>query len=140
VFFAVRGGGAVAVVLWGSGALFFVAGIIVLLAALRPFRIAFSDWGLTAHTETLDFEGPWDVVEAIHIEQIRIGEATELRTFLVLWLDDGVPMRRPPTFPPGAVRKGYVVVELENLKETPEQVAAVLARYAGEKHRHVAQV
>jgi hypothetical protein len=140
LFFAMRGGGAVTVVLWASGALFFVAGIIVLLGSLRPFQIAFSDWGMTVHTDSLDFEGSWDVVEAINIETIRIGEATEERRFLVVWLNDSVPMRRPPTFPPNAIRKGYVMAELVDLKEPPDQVAAVLTRYAGQKHRHVAQV
>jgi len=113
----------------------------VFLGTLRRFQIAVNESGLIVHTEGCDFEGSWDQVDAISIETVPLPTATGgALSQLVLWLPEGVPMRHRPKFPGPDGRKGYRLVEISDLVETPEQVVAALQRYAGSKFRSPAQV
>jgi hypothetical protein len=39
----------------------------------------------------------------------------------------------PPAYPIWSQKKGYVLIELSNVRETPQQVAEILRRYARDK-------
>ncbi|WP_326558397.1 hypothetical protein [Micromonospora sp. NBC_01796] len=136
--FALVGGrpGFISVLVWASGAFIFLAGMVLLLAPLRRFQIVLTESGLVVHAGGCDFEGSWDQVDAISIEAVVLPNGTLNQ--LVLWVPDRVAMRRRPRFP-GSDRKGYVVVELGELVETPEQVIAALQRYAGPRFRSPAR-
>lgn len=135
--FAAVGAWLVAFIVWGSGGFFFVLGLIVLLGSLRPFRIALSESGLVVQSEGHRFAGPWSQVDGIYIEQTTpAGSPPISRSLLVLWVADGVPMRHEASFPPqGNGRKGHVIAEMDNIRETHNQVADILRRYAGERFR-----
>jgi hypothetical protein len=135
--FAALGGWLVAFIVWVPGAFFFLLGLIVLLGSLRPFRIALSDTGLLVQSDGHRFAGPWSQVDGIFIEQtVAAGTPPLFRSVLVLWVADGVPMRHVATFPPqGNGRKGHVIAEMDNIRETHNQVAETLRRYAGERFR-----
>jgi len=131
---AALGGWVVAVIVWLPGAFFFLLGLIVMLGSLRPFRIAVSDTGLVVRSEGHRFAGPWTQVDGISIE--RAGTPPVSRSVLVLWVTDDAPMRHAASFPPGGNgRKGHVIAELENIRETQTEVAALLRRYAGDRFR-----
>jgi hypothetical protein len=136
VFVAV-GGRLVAFIVWGSGGFFFVLGLIVLVGSLRPFRIALSETGLVVQSEGHRFAGPWSQVDGIYIERtVPAGSPPLSRSLLVLWVADGVPMRHEATFPAqGGGRKGHVIAEMANIRETHNQAAEILRRYAGERFR-----
>ncbi|BCB82516.1 hypothetical protein GCM10022251_69720 [Phytohabitans flavus] len=136
VFVAV-GGWLVAFIVWVPGAFFFALGLILLLGSLRPFRIALSETGLVVQSEGHRFAGPWSQVDGIHIEQTTpTGNPPLSRSLLVLWVADGVPMRHAASFPPvGNGRKGHVIAEMDNIRETHNQVADILRRYAGDRFR-----
>jgi hypothetical protein len=127
---------AVSLVLWVSGGFFFLVGLIVLVGTLRPSLIAFDDRGLSVRSGGHVFEGPWDDVDAIGISTVpKQSENDQERHNLVLWVPPHVKMRRPASYPVWSVHKGHVLVELSNLKETPDEVAALLRRYAKDKFR-----
>ncbi|GAA4730003.1 hypothetical protein [Phytohabitans rumicis] len=125
---------------WVTGFFAFLAGAVVLVMSFRPFRIALDDAGLTVRSEGHRFDGPWDLVEAINIEQTSVGEPPETRRLLVLWVREEVRMRHRPSYPHGGVRKGHVLVDLGNIRESPDEVAAILDRYAKTRFRTMAQV
>jgi hypothetical protein len=126
--------GAATLALWVSGGFFGLLGLIVLVGSLRPTRIAFSDQGLSVKSQGTEFEGPWSQVEAISISTIpKQNQDDKDRHNLVLYLPPQVKMKRPPTYPVWSEKKGYVLIELSNVKETPEQVAEILRRYARDK-------
>jgi hypothetical protein len=135
--FAVVGAWLVAFVVWASGGFFFLLGLILLVGSLRPFRIALSESGLVVQSEGHRFAGPWSQVEAISIEQtVPAGSPPLSRSLLVLWVADGVPMRHQASFPPqGNGRKGHVIAEMDNIRETHNQVAEILRTYAGDRFR-----
>jgi hypothetical protein len=131
--------GATTLALWVSGGVFGLAGLIVLIGSLRPTRIAFSDQGLSVKSEGTEFEGtefegPWSQVEAITISTIpKQNEDDEERHNLVLYVMPHVKMKRPPAYPIWSEKKGYVLIELSNVRETPQQVAEILRHYAKDK-------
>ncbi|MFC0531051.1 hypothetical protein [Phytohabitans kaempferiae] len=135
--FAIAGVWLVSFVVWVPGLFFFVLGLILLTGSLRPFRIALSDTGLVVESEGHRFAGPWSQVDGISIEQtVPVGSPPLSRSLLVLWVAEEVPMRHAPSFPPqGNGRKGHVIAEMDNIRETHNQVAEALRRYAGEKFR-----
>lgn len=137
--FAALGSWLIALIVWVPGAFFFLLGLIVLIGSTRPFRIALSEQGLEVQSNGYRFSGPWSQVDGIHVEQTPpAGEPPRARSLLVLWLADGVPMRQKPTYPFGSTgRKGYVIAELDNVRETPDEVVQALRRYAGERFRPV---
>lgn len=137
--FAALGGWLVAFIVWVPGAFFFLLGIIVLVGSARPFRIALSDTGLVVRADGHRFAGPWSQVEGIYIEQtVPTGTPALSRSVLVLWVAEDVPMRHKASFPPqGDGRKGHVIAEMDNLRETYNQVVEILRRYAGERFRPV---
>ncbi|MDQ7907790.1 hypothetical protein RB614_25030 [Phytohabitans sp. ZYX-F-186] len=121
------------VVFAGIGGVFLIlVGLLVFALSMRPFRISFGESGVSVHCEGLRFEAGWEQVEAINIE--RMPTPTE-RHMLVMWLSDDVRTGEQPTFPPGAARKGYAVVEMDQLRESREEVAALVNQYAGPKFR-----
>jgi hypothetical protein len=127
----------VSFVVWAQGGFFFVLGLILLIGSLRPFRIALSESGLVVASEGHRFAGPWSQVDGISIEQtVPAGSPPLSRSLLVLWVADGVPMRHQASFPPqGNGRKGHVIAEMDNIRETHNQVAEILRTYAGERFR-----
>jgi hypothetical protein len=130
---------AISWVVWISGGFFFLVGCYVLATTLRPFRIAFSDAGLSVRSEGHVFEGPWDQVDAIGISTLpALNENQKDRHHLVLWVPRHVKMRHAASYPTWSQTKGHVLIELNNLRETPEQVAEILRKYAGEKFRLLA--
>lgn len=44
-------------------------------------------------------------------------------------------MRHQATYPIWSANTGHVLIELSNVKETPEEVADILRRYAKDKFR-----
>jgi hypothetical protein len=121
-------------VLWGSGGFFALIGLYLLIKTLQPTRLAFDDHGLVVRSEGHVFEGPWDQIEAIAISTIpKQNEDDKDRHNLVLWVPPHVKMRHKPTYPIWSEKKGHVLIELSNVKETPEEVAAILSRYARDK-------
>jgi hypothetical protein len=114
------------------GGFVLLVALIVLGSKLRPFRIALSPSGLSVNCEGQRFEGSWDLVEAISIERLMTQEE---RYALVLWVRPGVPMRNAPTFPPNGARDGHVLCELSEIRESREEIAVVLQRFAGAKFR-----
>ncbi|GAA4459107.1 hypothetical protein [Phytohabitans houttuyneae] len=137
--FAAVGAWLVSFIVWVPGVFFFLLGVIVLLGSARPFRIALSEAGLDVRSDGHRFTGPWSQVDGISIEQTAPAGTPPLsRSVLVLWVADGVPMRHRPSFPPGGDgRKGHVIAELDSLRETHNQVAEILRRYAGARFRPV---
>jgi hypothetical protein len=135
--FAALGAWLVAFIVWVPGGFFFLLGLIVLVGSLRPFRIALSETGLVVQSEGHRFAGPWSQIDGISIEQtVPAGSPPLTRSLLVLWVADGVPMRHEASFPPqGNGRKGHVIAEMDNIRETHNQVAEILRRYAGERFR-----
>lgn len=125
-------GGVMVVSGWVIGGFILLVGLVLLTLSFRPFRIAFTESGLVVNSEGQRFQGSWDLVDRISIERLPIEEE---RYALVLWEADGVPMRHRPTFPPGGARKGHLLVEMGHVRESREEVAAALTRYAGEKFR-----
>jgi hypothetical protein len=121
---------------WLSGGFFFLVGLYLFLMTLRPFRIQVSESGLIVHCEGHHFEGPWHLVESISIERVPV--TTEERYVLVLCVADGVPMKHAPSFPPSGSRRGHVLVGLDNLRESREEISAILATYAGPRFRTTA--
>jgi hypothetical protein len=114
------------------GGFVLLVALIVLGGTLRPFRIALSESGLSVNCEGQRFEGPWEQVEAISIERLMTQDE---RYALVLWVRPGVPMRNAPTFPPNGTRDGHILCELSEIRESREQIALALQRYAGAKFR-----
>jgi hypothetical protein len=131
---------AVSIIVWATGAVALTAALMVLAGTMRPFRIAMDDNGLDIRAEGQVFAGPWHQVRAISVEHtMPTGTPPTSREVLVLWVDDTVPMRHQPTFPPtGTGPKGHVLVDLEHLQETSDQVTSMLRRYAGDRFRSLA--
>lgn len=126
--------GAGTLALWVSGGFFFLLGLYLFVKSLSPTRIAFDDNGLVVRSEGHVFEGPWSQVDAIAISTIpKQNEDDKERHNLVLWVPPHVKMRHAPTYPIWSQNKGHVLIELSNVKETPEQVAEILRRYAKDK-------
>ncbi len=137
--FAALGGWLVAFIVWVPGTFFFILGLILLVGSMRPFQIALSETGLVVRSDGHRFAGPWSQVDGIYIEQtVPAGTPPLSRSLLVLWVADGVAMRHEASFPPqGDGRKGHVIAEMDNIRETHNQVAEILRRYAGERFRPV---
>lgn len=114
------------------GGFVLLAALVVLGSSLRPFRIAFNQSGLSVNCEGQRFDGPWDQVEAISIERLMTQDE---RYALVLWVRPGVPMKNAPTFPPNGARDGHVLCELSDIRESREEIALALQRFAGAKFR-----
>jgi hypothetical protein len=106
--------------------------VVLFVLTLRPFHVRFTESGLSANHDGLRFDVTWDQVEAINIERMMTQDE---RYMLAVWLDPSVQMKFPPHFPPNAVRKGYGIVEVEDITESREELAAIISRYAGAKFR-----
>jgi hypothetical protein len=135
--FALLGSWAIALVVWVSGGFFLLLGLYLLLTAARRFQVTLTESGLVVHANGHHFQGPWSQVEAIYIQQSApFGNPPRTWPILVLWVVDGVPMRRRATEPhPHTGRKGYRIAEVDQLQESHDDIAAALHRYAGEKFR-----
>ncbi|MEJ3743608.1 hypothetical protein WEI85_09995 [Actinomycetes bacterium KLBMP 9797] len=125
-------GGYMVVFLGLVGVFLCVVAAILFALSFRPFHISFTPTGLTVNCQGTRFQVSWEQVEAINIERMPTDEE---RYMFVVWLDPSVPMKDQPTFPFGGTRKGYAVVELSDIQETREELAAIIAGYAGAKHR-----
>lgn len=117
------------------GAFLCVVAAVLFALTFRPFHISFTPAGLNVNCQGTRFQVSWDQVEAINIERMRTDEE---RYMFVVWLDPRVPMKNRPTFPYGGARKGYPVVELSDIEESREQLAAIINQYAGARFRSLA--
>ena len=126
-------GGYIAVFCGLIGGFILLVAAVLFVLSLRPFHVSFSPSGLTVNNgDGLRFQVTWDRVEALGIERM----ATEQERYMfVVWLDPSVPMKFQPTFPHGGSHKGYAVMELDEIKESREELAAIITRYAGAKFR-----
>lgn len=129
------GGGAMLVGGWVVGGFVLLVGLVLYAMSFRPFRFAFDDRGLAVTFDGQVFEGSWDHVQAIGIERLRTEEE---RYGLVLWVPDWVPMRNAPTFPPDGDRSGHFLMELDEVRESKEEIALALRQYAGAKFKSAA--
>ena len=122
----------ITVLLWGSGGFFLLVGALLFLSTLRRFQFVLSETGLVVHAGGCDFEGTWAEVDGISVEPVVLPNGTQ--NHLVLWLSDLVPTQGRPRFSAGG-RRGYRLIEISELVESPEQVADALRRYAGPRFR-----
>jgi hypothetical protein len=125
---------ALSVILWVSGGFFGLLGLIVLVGLLKRFQITFDEQRLVVHVPYLDFEGPWDRIERITLEEYLEGDQPVER--LVLWLPGNTPTRHRPDQTVGSA-KGFNIAEPRNLAETRAEVVAALHRCAGPRFRNL---
>lgn len=125
-------GGYLVVLLWILGAFILLVSIVLFVLTFGRFRVAFRDDGLLVQANGVDCDVPWHLVEAVNIERVGVDEDSWA---LVVWLADSVPMKHRPTYPVGGARQGYVVTPLAEIRESREELAAIVARYAGERFR-----
>jgi len=125
---------AVSIIVWASGVVALGAGVVVLIASLRPFRIDIQPDGLDLRSDGEVFAGPWDLVRAISVERTPVD-----RYILALWVTDEVRMRHRPTYPAtGAGIKGHVLVDLEDVAESRQQIESALRLHARDRFRSLA--
>nr|MDT0659346.1 hypothetical protein [Micromonospora sp. DSM 115978] len=126
----------ITVIVWGSGAFFLLVGALLFLSTLRRFQLVLNETGLIVHVGGCDFEGTWAEVDAISVEPVVLPNGTQQH--LVLWVSDLIPKQGRPRFSVGG-RRGYRLIEISELVESPEQLAAALRRYAGPRFRSPAR-
>ncbi|MFC4022127.1 hypothetical protein ACFOW4_29915 [Micromonospora sp. GCM10011542] len=105
-------------------------GVVALLAALRPFRFRIDADGLTVRRPGLRRQIPWAEVEALVLDRppARDGRPAPPRLLLV-----------PPPGGPATARHpvdgrpAVELLDLDQVRQKPEQVAEALTRFAGNR-------
>ncbi|MFI7607880.1 hypothetical protein ACIBTV_22440 [Micromonospora sp. NPDC049366] len=106
----------------------------VLLSALRPFRFAIGPDGLTVRRPGLRRTIPWAQVEALVLDQPLPHEGRPAPPRLLLVPAAGVTVGLPPAGRhPVDGRKAVELLDLGQVRDRPEEVAAALARFAGDR-------
>ncbi len=118
-FWYIAGGVAVAVGVYG------------IYSSLRPFRVELQEAGLVLRVGGLNSTVPWGSVAAITIERLSYLKPPAL-PHVILWPAEGVDLGAKPTYKKDG-RAGYELAQLDDLVETPDEVVAILQRYAGAK-------
>jgi hypothetical protein len=125
---------AMSVILWVSGGFFGLLGLIVLAGLLKRFQITFDERRLVVHVPYLDFEGTWDQVDRVTLEDYLEGDQPVER--LVLWLPAHTPTKHRPDRTVEGV-KGFNIAEPRSLVEPRDEVIAALHRCAGPRFRNL---
>ncbi|MFV2022405.1 DivIVA domain-containing protein [Micromonospora sp. LOL_023] len=121
-----------AVFLGAGGAL--IGGVLVFYA-VRPFRFRIGADGLTFRSKGAARSVPWNDVATVVLDQPAPG-AGNVRPSprLLLTAADGADVGLPMTASSTAYDGGCaVLLDLGDVKESPEQVAEALTRYAGDR-------
>ena len=119
---------------YGLGAVTALVGLAQIYSTLRhPFRLEAGDSVLIVRSGVLNADIPWESLAAVTVERLHYLDAPAA-PHLVLWPAPGVDLGTKARYRrKGEDRAGYPVIQLDELREPPAQVAAVLQKFAGGK-------
>jgi hypothetical protein len=109
-------------------------GAVALLAALRPFRFRITADGLSVRRAGLRRQISWAEVDALVLDRPPVRDGRPATPRLLLVPPPGVMLGAPATARhPLDGRPAVEVLDLDEVREKPEQVAEALARFAGDR-------
>ncbi|MET8153345.1 hypothetical protein ACIBSW_16470 [Actinoplanes sp. NPDC049668] len=117
---------------YGIGAVLALVGVGQIYSTLRhPFRLVAGDSTLIVRSSVLKADIPWESLAAVTLERLHYLDPPAA-PHLVLWPAPGVDLGTKPNYRrKGEDRAGYPVIQLDELRESPAEVVAVLQRFAG---------
>lgn len=116
----------------GGGAV--LLGGMVLVSLLRPFRFAIGADGLTVRLPKLRRLIRWDEIEALALDQPPVEQGRPASPRLLLVPAPGTELALPATaHHPRDGRAAVELLDLDRVREKPAEVAAALARHAGDR-------
>jgi hypothetical protein len=124
-----------AVFVWGVGLFALTAGVVMLIASLRPVHIFLDESLLDIRVGGVVYRGGWEQVAAINVERVADGDRQSRQELLVLWLTDDSVVKARPRYPATGDPKGHVLADLANLEQTRAEIEEALRRYAGDRFR-----
>lgn len=126
-----------AVFVWGVGLFALTAGVVMLIASLRPVHIYLDESVVDIRVGRLVYKGGWEHIAAISVEQVPDSGETP-QELLVLWLTDDNLVKTQPKYPVTGDPKGHVLADLTNLAHSRVEITEALRRYAGDRFRSLA--
>ena len=109
-------------------------GVVALLAALRPFRFRINADGLTVRRPGLRRQIPWAEVDALVLDRPPARDGRPATPRLLLVPPPGVTLGGPATARhPLDGRPAVELLDLDQVREKPEQVAEALTRFGGDR-------
>jgi hypothetical protein len=109
-------------------------GGVALIGALRPFRFAIGPEGLDVRRPGLQRTIRWDEIDALALDQPPRREGRLSSPRLLAVPAAGVTLGLPPTgHHPVDGRAAVELLDLEQVRDRPEEVAAALTRFAGDR-------
>lgn len=119
---------------YGLGAVTAFVGLAQIYSTIRhPFRLEAGDTALIVRSSVLNADIQRESLAAVTIERLHYLDAPAA-PHLVLWPAPGVDLGTKATYRrKGEDRAGYPVIQLDELREPPAQVVAVLQEFAGGK-------
>jgi DivIVA domain-containing protein len=133
LLFALRAG---AIGLLIVGAIVVLIGITLVVGALRPFRFQIGDAGMTVRRNGLDRLVPWPEAAAIILDEPAPSGDSPGPTAprLLLVPADPTSFEQPSTAQdPLGDRPCLVLLDFAEVRDTPDEVAAALVRFAGDR-------
>ncbi|MGS2615895.1 hypothetical protein ACVCAH_15430 [Micromonospora sp. LZ34] len=116
----------------GGGAV--LLGGMVLVSLLRPFRFAIGADGLTVRLPKLRRLIRWDEIEALALDQPPAEQGRPASPRLLLVPAPGTELALPATaHHPRDGRSAVELLDLDRVREKPAEIAAALARHAGDR-------
>jgi hypothetical protein len=106
-------------------------GIYVLVRGLGPFHRRIDEYGVTVENDSANMRIalPWQGIAAMSIER-KPGDSKEADPYLVLWPIPGTNLVVKESYVLDG-RPAYALVQLDELKESVDQLSAALRQYAG---------
>lgn len=117
-------------ILWIGGGICAIGGAYALFMAVRPFRFRIDEAGLSLRLS--EFKGmsspiSWERIEAIIMERTPDGG----RRIVLVPTEDADIGVTPEYANKADGRPSVILVKLDDVKETPDQIASTLRAYAG---------
>lgn len=114
------------------GGAIILAGILSIYNSFRPFKFVANEHELVVVDGGLKVRLPWQAVEAITIERLESAQEQEA-PYLILWPSLGAVNRKPSYTRKSDGRKGFHLIDIDDLRETPQQAAELLSNHVGPK-------
>ena len=111
-----------------------VMGGALVVHALKPFRFHIGTDGLTLRVKGINRLVRWDEIDAVILVETSLGRSRTSYHEVLLVPADGVDLGIPLTHrSPVDDRPCLVLLDLRDVKDSPEQVAQALARFGGDR-------
>ncbi|MFI6262142.1 DivIVA domain-containing protein [Micromonospora sp. NPDC051006] len=137
------GGSPPSVGAWILGGLALVIGGALVVSELKPFTFQIGADGLTLRTAGLNRLMPWSEIDAIILDQPvpTVGGSTSKSPTLLLVPADGSTIGRPLDGQSAVDgRAGLVLLDLDDVRQKTDEVAAALARFGGDRFTDARQL